>query len=635
MMAADAFDEDQHRRRAFTRRLMLVGALQGGALALIAGRLFKVQVLDGENYAPRADRNRFGLQILPPQRGRILDRSGVVLAANREALQAVIIPSLAGDLRRAIDAFQRVVPLRAEDVEKILQRVRRQSRFLPVVLAADLSFDVIATLNVLAPQLPGIRTEATWRRTYAQGALAAHAVGYVGGGEAVDIAEDPLMRLSGMRTGKAGIEAASEQVLRGRGGTQKIEVDARGQILRELDRVEPVDGADLTVAIDMALQRRVAERLARERRAAAVVVDIPTGHVLALASQPAFDPGFSGPGVWHGLGEAAGNTESDLPMLNRAIAGEYPPASTFKLVTALAGLQDGALKPDDTVTCRGSHTLAGQRFRCWRRQGHGRVNLERALAESCDVYFYRLGQKIGIEAIAAMAAKLGFGQTFDQALGEQRPGLIPDPDWKYARTGERWFGGETLLAAIGQGHVLATPLQLAVMTARIASGTDVSPSLVIAEGGKAVVPKAARPLGISRAALDQVRAGMQAAVNARRATGSEAGLGEGRPVVCGKTGTAQVRRSSETDAAVEAIWQQRDHSLFVGYMPAEAPKFAVAVIVEHGGEGSKAAAPLARDIFESLLIETPGPQAPLGLTPGQASRDAPDADLHHHKSGRS
>lgn len=621
-MSADAFDEDHHRRAAFTRRLMMAGALQGAALALLAGRLFQVQVVQGEDYGPRADRNRFGVQILPPQRGRIVDRNGIVLAANREALQAVLIPSLAGNVRAAIEAFQRIVPLRNEDVQKILGRIRRQSRFLPVVLAHDLPFDTIATLNLLAPQLPGIRTEVSWRRVYLDGARSAHAIGYVGGGETADIAEDPLMRLAEMRTGKAGIEAASESVLRGKGGLQKIEVDARGHILRELDRIEPVDGDDLTVAIDIGLQRRVADRLARERRAAAVVVDIETGQVLAMGSQPVFDPAFSGPGVWHGR-EGTPDTDSDLPMLNRAIAGEYPPASTFKLVTALAALEAGAVKPADTITCRGSHTLAGQKFRCWKRSGHGRVDLDRALAESCDVYFYRIGQKIGIEAIAAMAAKLGFGRTYDQALGEQRPGLIPDPDWKYARTGERWFGGETLLAAIGQGHVLATPLQLAVMTARVASGMAVSPSLVLAEGGKSVARKPFKQLDISQGSLKSVRDGMMAAVNGRNATGTEAGLGAGRPLVCGKTGTAQVRRSRDFENPEEALWQQRDHSLFVGYMPAEAPRYALAVIVEHGGQGSKAAAPLARDIFEFLLMAPPPVRPPNGLQPGQADLDPP------------
>lgn len=589
---------------SFTRRALLVGAVQAAGISVLTGRLYQLQVMEGRRYAPLADDNRIDVTILAPVRGRILDRAGTVLAGNEESFSAVLFPSRTAHVEQSLDLYSRVVPVRADELAAIAARAAKARRGPPIVLATDLTFDQVATLNLLAPQLPGIETGTAYRRKYFYGDTVGHVTGYVGRVEQPALDDEPMLRLSTMKIGKAGVERGFEPVLRGQGGSRKFEVDARGRTIRYLEEVEPEAGRDVVLTLDLPLQTRVVERLRRESKAAVTVIDTATGDIVALASVPTYDPAVLTEKIsetaWKELTAAEGR-----PLVNRAAAGLYPPGSTFKMVTALAALEAGVISLKEKIDCGGSYGLADQTFRCWKRQGHGRCDLHRALRESCDVYFYEIANRTGINAIAAMARRLGLGQIFDCGLPQQKKGVVPDSDWKKATLRKPWLAGETVLAGIGQGYVSTSPLQLAVMTARLATGRAVTPRLAIDEADDGRTPAFA-DLRLDPAALAAVRAGMVAVVNEDGGTGSHAQTRSGRVTVAGKTGTSQVvANSSRREDGAGQDTGPRDHALFVGYFPAQSPRYAVSAVVENGGGGGATAAPLVSDVIEFILADDP------------------------------
>ncbi|MEZ5899415.1 MAG: penicillin-binding protein 2 [Hyphomicrobiaceae bacterium] len=613
-------NEERQARRTFTRRAILMGGAQLLGFSAVAWRLFQLQVLDEGRYDPLADENRTSLQVLIPKRGRIVDRNGVVLADNEETFRVTLTPALAGDVRGVLDRFRRFVPLQQDEVEQIAKRAKRQSRNTPITIASDITFDLLARINLYAPQLPGIRTEVAWRRRCRAGMAAGHVVGYVGSVERLSIDDDALTRMPDVRIGKTGVEAGLEQELRGDGGVQKIEVDARGRMMRRLEVRDPVPGRDVRLTIDTNLQRVVFERLRNERRGACVVLDVKGGEIVAMASTPSYDPAL----VTDAADDVAWRqlvADKEKPLLNRAIGGQYPPGSTFKMATALAGLHMGAIRSDDKVTCRGYFDLADHRYRCWKRGGHGSVSMHEALRESCDVYFFELARRLGIDAIADMARMLGLGEVYNCGLPQQKAGLVADPDWKRGKLNAGWLAGETVLAGIGQGYMLANPLQLAVMASRLATGRFVEPSIIKYSDN----PRAGDfpLLGLDEAKLKAVRDGLHAVVNEEGGTGRNAALGEGRPLVAGKTGTSQIHSHSANAPQDDLPWEKRDHALFVGYVPADDPRYAIAVVIEHGGAGGSVAAPLARDVLDSVLQIDPAGSLPGG---GAQGRDVDHQD---------
>ena len=606
--------DDGAQRTRFSRRALLLGAGQAGLFGLVATRLFQLQVVDGARYVPLADENRINVQVLAPRRGRILDRFGVLLATNREGYRAVLVPALAGDVRSVVALFSRFVPIAAEEQERIALRAKRQPPNIPIILAGDLTFEQIAEINLFAPQLPGVRTEVDSRREYFQGRTVGHVVGFVGAVERLALDDDPVLRLPGMRTGKTGVELGMEEQLRGEGGHVKHEVDARGRIVRDLEQQEPQPGRDVVVTLDTALQARTLARLSRERRAALVALDVTSGEVVVMASVPQFDTAeFVNPLAGRALRRL--QVAQHNPMVNRAIRGAYPPGSTFKMVTALAALETGVVSLRERIGCDGRFELANQVFRCWKRRGHDSSDLHKALRESCDVYFYELARRTGIEAIAAMARRLGLGQTFDCGLPLQRIGVIPDPDWKRIRFGQSWLGGETILAGIGQGYVSTTPLQLAVMTARLATGRAVQPALVRPPVGIAI-PEAPS-LGLRPEWVEAIRRAMFAVVNEEGGTGGLARFEEGTARLSGKTGTSQVTRASSERSQSELKWEERDHALFVAFAPSAKPRYAIAAVIEHAGSGGQTAAPLVRDVMADLLAQDPTSRPAYTGAPGE------------------
>ncbi|NNE83949.1 MAG: penicillin-binding protein 2, partial [Alphaproteobacteria bacterium] len=430
---------------------------------------------------------------------------------------------------------------------------------------------------------------------------------------------DPLLELPGFRIGRSGVERTFDLALRGRAGSSQLEVNALGRVIRELGRREGQTGQTLVLTFDSTLQQSAMKALG-DQTGSVVVLDVNTGATMVQASTPTFDPN----NFTNGLSETEWRALVDderAPLRNKAIAGEYAPGSTFKMIVALAALEAGQINSDTSFFCSGSLTLGDGKFHCWKRQGHGHTNLNKGIAESCDVYFYELSKRVGIDRIADMAKRFGLGQDLDLDIPGARPGLIPTKAWKSAVIGQRWAQGETLVAAIGQGFVLATPLQLATMMARIANGgRAVTPFIardVMANdslGGRSDAPPP--DIGVNQNHLDLVRKAMVNVTNSRRGTAYRARIMVPGMAMAGKTGTSQVRRITRAERAAGILkneqlpWKRRDHALFVGYAPIEAPKYAVAVVVEHGGGGSKVAAPIARDIMVETLKRDPAGQAP-------------------------
>ena len=587
-----------------TRRAALLGTAQLGLMGVLGWRMKQLQIDQADEFKLLAEENRVNMRLIPPGRGLIFDRNGVPLATNEPVYRIVIVKEAAGDPQEALARLAAVMPLDPEDIERSLAEMERVASFVPVTVRDRVSWDDVARVTANTPALPGITAEVGLSRHYPNGADTAHVVGYVGPVSDYDLGlmedPDPLFQIPKFQFGKTGVEAKYEEQLRGKAGTQRIEVNSVGRVMRELTREEGIPGDDLQLTLDAGLQAYVEARMEGES-AAAVVIDCATGDLLAVGNAPSFDPNLFVRGIsvpdWTAL-----NEDIYRPLSAKAVQGAYPPGSTFKMVTALAAFESGVLHPEDTVHCSGVTEVSGIRFHCWKKGGHGNVDFHDSLKFSCDCYYYEVGQRVGIEAISAMAKKLGIGVRPDVPMSAVAEGIAPNGEWKRQMHDDVWRVGDTVNASIGQGYVLATPLQLAVMSARIATGREVMPRLVKSVNGVEAPSGAGNPLGVNENWLRRTRASMFDVVNAERGTAFSARiLGEGRQMA-GKTGTSQVRRITPEERArgvtsnADLPWDRRDHALWVNFAPYDNPRFATAVVVEHGGGGSTAAAPIGRDI---------------------------------------
>ncbi len=597
--------------RVFTRRALLLGAGQLGVLGLLASRLYQVQVVDGARYETLAESNRISSRLISPPRGHILDRFGTVVAGNKLNWRALLMVEETNDVNATLDAFSQVLPLADHERARIDREMHHRRRFIPLVVREFLSWDDMARIEVNAPDLPGILVDVGTSRLYPAGPDLAHVVGYVAPPSEADMGDDPMLALPGIRVGRAGIEKYHDLRLRGRAGEVQMEVNAVGRVIRELDRQEGTPGQDIGLTLDYELQKSVLGRLT-DLSASAVVMDCRNGEVLAMTTTPSFDPSLFNSGVSQAQWvEWTDNRRA--PLINKATAGVYPPGSTFKMAVAMAGLDGRVIGPGEHINCPGYLDVGDTRFHCWRKGGHGLLDVRGGLKNSCDVFFFELARRCGIDRVAAMANKFGIGVDLDVDLPGARKGLMPTREWRLAQ-GHSWGIGDTVNCGIGQGYVEVTPLALCTYVSRVATGRAVQPHLTRLVNGAAqpgAAPADWPSMDLSERHLQLCREGMYAVVNEPGGTAPLARLSIPGVQLAGKTGSSQVRRVSRelrehgNFKSENLPWEYRPHALFVCFAPYDAPRYAVSLVVEHGNAGAAAAAPLARDIMADVLTRDP------------------------------
>lgn len=598
---------DPIERRVFSRRVAAYSGIIVAVFIILAVRLYFLQVVRGPEFERLSENNRVSLVRLRPPRGNISDRYGNVLVTNRQSFSVNLVLENIRDLPGTIAMISRVLDMEEREVKARIDGTKSHRKFEPIRVREDISRREVAVIESSKYEWPGVQIEVEFRRSYPFGKLAAHLLGQVG---QIDREELSRRRSEGYRLGdyigKKGVEKELDAELKGMDGVLRVEVDSLGREVRVLAGRDPLPGNSVTLTLDLGLQQ-IADEVMKDKTGSVVVLDPANGEILAASSSPGIDPNRFIQGLsrkeW-----AAMERDGKHPLQNRTFQAQYPPGSVFKIVTAIAALEKGIIDEETKYTCRGALSFGGRSYRCWKRGGHGEVGLHRALVESCDVYFYQVGIRTGVDQIAEYARELGLGKATGIVLGGEAPGLVPSSAWKKRARGEPWYPGETLSVAIGQGYNLVTPLQMAAMTAVLANkGTFYRPLLIRAvtdPSGTAVGPPfvpVGRRVEVSPRTLMIVREALWGVVNTRGGTGRAAAV-EGLDV-SGKTGTAQVvkmARGSEEKKGEEVPARFRDHAWFVCYAPGGTGQVAIAIVVEHGGHGGSASAPLARRILTEM-----------------------------------
>ncbi len=606
---------------SLTRRSLILSGGGIGIFGLLGTRLYHLQVRRAEDYSALSENNRFNYNIIVPSRGRILDRGGNVLALNRQDYRVELIAEQVKDIDLTLSKIAEVITLSDPTRERIRKDIKKHAKFVPVLVEDHLSWEDFSALNIRAPEIPGVVPKVGEGRAYPYNGVFCHVLGEVGKAKPSDVEndKDPLLRQPTFRIGQSGVEKGAEQRLRGKAGRLKVEVNAVGRIVREWPEANnrAKAGADVYLTIDAPLQEHAAEQFG-EDSGGTVVIDVQTGEVRTLLSMPFYD----GNRMVSGISSeelAVMNSDPKTPFNNKAVRGVYPPASTFKMVVMLAALETGLVNPEERVICTGHTKVGNKKFHCWRRRGHGPVNLVQSLQYSCDVYYYEMAHRIGIDTVHDVAVRLGLGQSYDLGIQSRASGLIPNRAWKQKNRRDGWRLGDSLNAFIGQGYVLSTPLQLAVMTARLANGQQaIRPHVIIGEN----IPEFA-DMNFDPAHLDIVRESMRQVCMVPGGTAyRDLPLGPSGVDMAGKTGTGQVTGISASERATGVVhnrdkeWRFRDHSIFVGFAPFESPRFAVGTIVEHGGSGSGRAADISRALLQKsleldgLIVPPPAEESP-------------------------
>lgn len=604
-------------QRVFVTRCILAAGVVAGLTLLVIGRLVQLQVVNYENYSAQSQGNRLRLLPVVPTRGLILDRNGTVLAENTPSFALEVTPEQSTDLDGELNRLAEISLVDSEELPDIRRDIATHKRFDSVTVRERLSDEELAAFAVRRPYFPGFEIRAQLSRRYPYGQIAAHALGYVGGMSSADLQSVDEAQYAGTtHIGKAAVERAYEEELHGNTGQEQVLVNARGRNLETISRDVPAPGEDLILALDLPAQKTAYEALA-DKRGAVVAIDPGTGEVLVFVSTPALDPNLMTGGISRKAYRAMEN-DIDRPLFNRAVRGLYPPGSTIKPLIALAALYNGTTDPRRTVYCGGAYMLPGSthRYRDWKKEGHGSVDMHSGIEQSCDVYFYNVARDLGIERLQMFLKGFGLGTVTGIDMPGEKDGLVPSPEWKrrtYPKAGV-WYPGETLITGIGQGYLQVTPLQLAHVAATIAArGKRFQPQLVHAlrdpMTGKftTVEPHRLEPVPVAdQGYWDMIIDGMYAVMNGPRGTARAVGIGA--PIrMAGKSGTAQVFTVAQSVKynAAEVTERLRDHALFIAFGPVDDPKIAVAVVVENGESGSKVAAPIARRVMEAYLRLTP------------------------------
>ncbi|HEY8616211.1 penicillin-binding protein 2 [Phenylobacterium sp.] len=637
------FEDVNERQGVFHRRAFLMGGFAGLGITALGGRLAYLQLLETQRYEKLSASNQFNFKLVTPPRGLITDRNGEILAANRPNFRLLVSRDEDMKPEETLKTLANFVPIEEPRMKRLARDIKHAPKRSPVSVMEDMTWEQFSAINVRAPELPGVTADMGEVRVYPHGGAFAHVIGYVAKVTESDRTptgpnSDPIMLHPSFRIGKQGVEKAFDLELRGKPGAKKVEVDANGREVRHDPNgdIPAVPGQEIQLTLDVDIQNRALEVFGQES-GGAVMIDCRTGDILCMLSAPSFDANLFVRGLQGAQYRALANYERK-PLLDKCLSGTYPPGSTFKTMTALAALQAG-IDPDLTVSCGGGMQFGGRYFRCHKKEGHGPQNMRDAIKNSCDVYFYSVAHRIGPDRIAAVAQEFGFGQTFDIGIPGQKKGTVPSTEWvrKNRKRDPKWHPGESLSYGIGQGMLTANCLQLAVMTARLANGKKaLNPRLIKSVGGREMKRGSDVPdLPFSQEHLNYVRDGM-AAVTEAGGTGFRASqLGLGDILMAGKTGTAQVYSYKAGGTRGKGgPWRLRDHGLFVAFAPLDAPRYALAVIVQHGMGGSTAAAPRAREIMRVALLKDPELvariQKPLPmpeLAPDPEADIVPDAPL--------
>ncbi|WP_051698849.1 penicillin-binding protein 2 [Erythrobacter longus] len=589
-------------RNTFERRTVVIGGIQASIGVLLAARMGYLAIAENEKYRLESESNRVNLTLIPPRRGWILDRNGDPLASNRADFRVDVVPERLANPEAMIDEIGGLLGLEADRITDLKTKVTSARGFAPVEVASGLKYEQFAALSVRLPDLQGVVPQRGFSRFYPTASSVGHLIGYVGpaSAEEYELDRNPILITPGYKIGKDGLEKQFEQSLRGTPGARRVEVTAGGRIVRDLETRDDIQGEAVKLTIDGPLQDYAARRIGLES-GSVVVMDCQTGDLLCMASMPSFDPNSFSDGIGS-VEYSMLRDDQRVPLRNKVLKGLYPPGSTVKPMHCLAFLQAG-VSPDETIVCGGGRRIGSRFFNC--HSNHGVVNMDKAIAQSCDSYFYHFAQKIGFDKVAALAKDLGMGQEFDLPVTSQFYGTVPTSDWKFNKFGRKWETFDTVNASIGQGYYLASPLQLAVMSARLATGKRVIPRLLL--DGPASPPES---YGFNPEKLAHVHQGMNNVVNGA-GTARRAQLPIPDVQIAGKTGTAQVVSLSVSDGR-SGPWKYRDHGLFTFYAPADNPRYAGAVVIEHGG-GSGAAYPIARDVMTFMFDPAKGLEALRGL----------------------
>ena len=631
--------------QTISRRFFFLSFLKSVVVGVIGWRLFDLQMIENQKYKKLSDDNQFNYHIIAPERGRILDRKMRLLAGNMDGFSLVLNWNKTLDVDLILEKILSIININQKDIKNFYFQIKSYKNDYPkqILITNNLSQNDVSKLAVRSTHFPEISFSMSKKRVYPQGSIAGHITGYTGMFSKIDVQNGKVISIPGLNIGKRGLEKFFDIDLRGEFGRKRNEVTSKGHIIDSQIYEESKPGKDLQVSLDMSLQAYAIKRLEQgnynltsiektsiksqilkrkqvtyvdkkyiytnkknkivdPQSGSIIVMDIHNGEILCSVSSPSFNPNIFSNDLdiedWNKL-----KNNIKAPFLNRSMSGVYPPGSTIKMAVALAGLESGIIDYKTSFFCTGNKEFGTSNFHCWSKNGHGKLSLIEAIEQSCDVYFYELGLKIGIDRIAIMLKKLGLGEYYNIEIDDRTKGVVPNLEWKLKRDGIKWTLGETLNASIGQGYILSTPLQLVTMVARIANGKfSIEPSLIIQKNKKKF-----KDLNINHAHLNFIKKSMEKVVTGKKGTARKYKIGVPNIEMAGKTGTVQVVRISELEREKGLLknedrpWKKRDHALFVGYAPVKKPKYAISVVVEHGGSGSSTAAPIARDVFKNLL----------------------------------
>ena len=596
------YSEQKKQYQVLNRRTFFLLILKSGLFAILGWKLFDIQITNSKKYKTLSKNNQINIEIIYPVRGIIKDRSGNIIASNIKVFDLYIIPERTKDINKSLNKLSTYIDLEFSKKKEIIALSKKVKKFDKIKIFENLDWKTLELLETNKNYLNGIQLIEDYQRVYPQNEIFSHLLGYLNKPSKKDFNLPYISRMPLLNIGQQGVEKTFNEKLVGKPGNKEIEVNSSGRVIREISKRMSIKGENIILSLDSILQKFVSEKLSNHKAGSIVVIDIINGNILSMSSTPSFDSNFiikkPNNDYWN---ELLKNSLS--PLTDRSVQGLYAPGSTFKMIVAIAALKNNAANFKNKYDCKGKIEFGDRLFHCWKTRGHGRMDIVKALQESCDVFFYELAIKVGIDKIAKVAKDFGLGQIYPAKIANQKIGRIPSKKWKKENLNEKWYGGETLIAAIGQGYVLSTPLQLAVMTARIASGgRKINPSIIKNEEIKnfAIMKEYKNEIKIIQKAMFKV-------VNESKGTANKSKSNDF--AYSGKTGTSQVKkitlaeRESDDFRNIEIDWKNRDHALFVGYAPSDNPQYAISVVIEHGGSGASTAAPIAKDVFTFMKVK--------------------------------